>query len=369
VSRRVLPFSRTRPRVALVAASLDILGGHGIAAALLRQGLEADGYEVSFLPVNPRFPRRLAWLRRIPFARTLANQLLYAPSLAALRSADVVHVFSASYWSFLLGPVPAMLAARMLGKRVVLHYHSGEAEDHLAHWGVRVHPWLRLAHVIVVPSLYLRDVFARHGHATRVIPNVVDLARFGYRERDPAGPRLLSTRNLEAHYGVDTTLKAFSLLKAQHPEASLTVAGIGSQAPSLRRLARELGLEGVRFVGRVEPEAMPELCDGCDLFVNASLVDNQPISILEAFAAGLPVATTPTGGIAEMVRHGETGLLVAPGDPVALARAVARLLEQPDRARDMARRARQEVEAYSWPRVRKSWQEAYEGDAGCGWRG
>jgi glycosyltransferase involved in cell wall biosynthesis len=360
--------ARALPRVALVAASLDILGGHGIEAALLREGLEADGYDVSFLPVNPRFPRSLAWLRRVPCARTVLNELLYAPTLAALRDADVVHVFSASYWSFLLAAAPPMLAARALGKRVVLHYHSGEAEDHLARWGLWVHPWLRLAHAIVVPSVYLQDVFARHGHRAQVIPNVVDLARFRYRERLPSGPRLLSTRNLESHYGVDTVLKAFSLLKAQHPEASLTVAGSGSQASALHRLARELGLEDVRFVGRVEPEAMPGLCDACDVFVNASVVDNQPVSILEAFAAGLPVATTPTGGIAEMVRHAETGLLVAPRDPLALARAVARLLEQPEHARDMARRARQEVEAYTWPRVRKAWADAYHGEAGCGSR-
>jgi glycosyltransferase involved in cell wall biosynthesis len=203
-----------------------------------------------------------------------------------------------------------------------------------------------------------------------VIPNVVDLERFRFRERlASSGPRLLSTRNLEAHYGVDTTLKAFALLQARHPEASLTVAGSGSQAGALQRLARELGLQEVRFVGRVEPEAMPGLCDACDVFVNASVVDNQPVSILEAFAAGLPVATTPTGGIAEMVRHEETGLLVAPRDPVALAGAVARLLEQPARARDMARRARREVEAYSWPRVRKAWAETYDGGAGCAWRG
>ena len=58
-----------------------------------------------------------------------------------------------------------MAAARALNKRVVLHYHSGEADDHLANWGALVHPWLQLAHDIVVPSEYLRDVFARYGYA------------------------------------------------------------------------------------------------------------------------------------------------------------------------------------------------------------
>jgi L-malate glycosyltransferase len=357
---------RAGTRVTLVAASLDILGGHGVEATLLQEALESEGYEMSFLPINPRFPRMLAGLRGVPYARTVVNEALYLRSLARLREADVVHVFSASYWSFLLGPVPAMLAARALGKRVVLHYHSGEADDHLARWGRLVHPWLRLAHAIVVPSEYLRRSFVRHGHPARVIPNVVDLDRFRWRERG-TGLRLLSTRSLEAHYGVDNTLDAFALVKARWPQATLALAGCGSQEGALRRRARTLGLDGVRFLGRVEPRDMPSLCDQSDIFVNSSLVDNQPVSILEAFASGLPVVTTPTGAIADMVRHGESGLLVPPRDPGAMAGAVARLLEEPELGPRLARAARQEVAAYTWPRVRAAWAEVYAGDAGCDW--
>jgi glycosyltransferase involved in cell wall biosynthesis len=165
------------------------------------------------------------------------NQALYLPSLLALRDADVVHIFSASYWSFLLAPGPAMLVARLRGKRVVLNYHSGEAEDHLMRWGALIHPWLRLVDEIVVPSEYLQAVFARHGYQARVIRNIVDTSRFRYRERAPLRLRLLSTRNFEPHYRVDTTLEAFALLKAAYPEATLTLAGYGSEETRLRRLA------------------------------------------------------------------------------------------------------------------------------------
>ncbi|HEX6736742.1 MAG TPA: glycosyltransferase family 4 protein [Vicinamibacteria bacterium] len=359
---------RVGTRVVLVAASLEILGGHGVEAALLQEALESEGYEVSYLPINPRFPRLLSGLRQVPYARTTLNEALYLRSLARLREADVVHVFSASYWSFLLGPVPAMLAARARGKRVVLHYHSGEADDHLAHWGPLVHPWLRLAHAIVVPSEYLREVFARHGHPSRVIPNVVDLDRFRWRERPAGRLRLLSTRSLERHYGGHHTLDAFALVRARWPEATLTLAGCGSQESALRARARALGLDGaVRFLGRVEPADMPALCDGSDVFVNSSLVDNQPVSILEAFAAGLPVVTTPTGAIREMVRHRQTGLLVPPSDPAAMAAAVGELLAEPELGRRLARAAHEEVAAYTWPRVRAAWAEVYSGEAGCDW--
>jgi glycosyltransferase involved in cell wall biosynthesis len=351
----------TLPRIAIVAPSLEILGGQGIQAHQLSLELRDAGYGVAFVPINPAFPRALWQVRRVPYARTLLTQGLYIPSLSRLRTADVVHVFSASYWSFLLSPAPAMAAARTLGKRVILNYHSGEAEDHLARWGLLVHPWLRLAHEIVVPSEYLRGVFARHGYRAHVIPNLVDTSHFRFRDRRSLRPHLVSTRNLERYYRVDNTLEAFAHVQARYPQATLSVAGDGSEEPQLRQLAASLGLTGIRFLGRVEPNDLPAVLDEADVFVNSSVVDNQPVSMLEAFAAGLPVVSTPTGDIANMVRDGATGLLVPARDPAAMAKAVISLLEDPDRASAMARRARGEVEKYSWPHVRERWAAVYTG--------
>jgi glycosyltransferase involved in cell wall biosynthesis len=355
----VEPSGVRRPRIALVAPSPDIVGGQSVQAGSLATALRGEGYDVAFVPINPRPPRGLGWVRRHRYVRTALNQVLYLPSLLRLRHVDVVHVFSASYWSFLLAPVPAMVVARALGKRIVLNYHSGEAEDHLGRWGWLVHPWLRLADEIVVPSEYLSGVFARHGYRTRVVPNIVDAGHFRYRDRAPLYPRLLSTRNLEAYYRVDNTLQAFALLKVRYPDATLTIAGAGSHEARLRRLATSLETSGIEFVGRVEPAAMPELCAAADIFVNSSVVDNQPLSVLEAFAAGLPVVSTPTGDIAALVRDGITGLVVPAGDPAAMAKAVTTLLEDPDTALRLARRARCEIEAFGWPRVREQWAAVY----------
>jgi glycosyltransferase involved in cell wall biosynthesis len=302
-------------------------------------------------------------VRRLRFARTALNQALYLASLRRVRRCEVVHVFAAAYWSFLLAAAPAIAAGKRLGKRVVLNYHSGEADDHLSHWGKRVHPWLRAADEIVVPSEYLRAVFARHGYRARVVRNALDLSRFTYRERRLLRPRLLSTRNLESHYGVDTTIEAFAMLKRRYPEATLTVAGAGSEERRLRALARAMCGGGVRFLGRVEPSAIPALYESCDIYVNSSVIDNQPLSLLEAFAAGLPVVSTPTGDIGAMVRGGEMGVLVPPGDPSGIAGAVESLLDRPSLALQLAHRARQRVEAYAWPQVRDGWAAVYEGKA------
>ena len=353
----------TAARIAIVAAGPDIIGGQGIQAAALLRALRGEGIDASLVPIDPTFPRGLRFVRRLPCLRTALNEALYLPSLKRLRRADIVHVFSASYWSFLLGPAPAIAAARALGKRVILHYHSGEAERHLDRWGALVHPWLRQVHTIVVPSPYLRRIFERHGYRARVIRNIVDASRFRFRDRARLRPRLLSARNLEAYYRVEDTLRAFRIVRARHPGATLTIAGHGRQEARLRALAGSLGTEGIVFAGRIEPPAMPALFDAADIFVNASVVDNQPVSILEAFAAGLPVVSTPTGDIPAMVRDGEAGLLVPPGDPEAIAAASDLLLDDSAFAARVAARARGEVRSYSWPGVRDAWDAVYRGEA------
>jgi glycosyltransferase involved in cell wall biosynthesis len=354
----------SRPAVAMVAASLDLFGGQSIQADALASCLRAEGWHVDMVPVNPRFPRGLRWLRRVPYLRTIANEICYLPSLVRLRKADVIHIYSASYFSFLLGPAPALLAARLLGKRAILNYHSGEAEDHLAHWGILVHPWLRLAHEIVVPSQFLREVFGSFGYAARVVANIADTSAFDFRERDVEGaaPRLLSTRNLESHYGVETLVRAFVRIQKRYPGASLVIAGDGSEAQRLQDLAEALELNNVRFRGAYRPPEAPRLYADADLFLNASAIDNQPVSVLEAFASGLPVVSTATGDIGAMLAYGDFGVIVPPKDPQAIADAVALLIEEPARRREMARQAYDSLERFCWERVREDWAAAYNGE-------
>ena len=347
------------PRIALVAPSLEIVGGQSIEAVLLARALREDHYEVTQLPVNPTLPKSLQWVRRLRAVRTLANLAFYLPTLLRLAKCDVVHVFSASYWSFLLAPAPAMVVGRLFGKKVVLHYHSGEAADHLASWGILFRPWLALADEIVVPSSYLAEIFDEAGYGTKVIPNVIRVQDFPFREPPVAQPRLLSTRNLEPHYAVATVIKAFPQIKRRYPNAALTIAGWGREGRSLQDLARSLGGGDICFLGQVPPARIPALLEQADVFLNASVIDNQPLSILEAFATGVPVVTTSTGAIAELARDGRTATLVRADDPQTLADAVCGLLADPARAATISRRAREQAEKYSWASVRGLWARIY----------
>src|SRR5690606_39063486 len=262
-------------------------------------------------------PLRL--LQRIKYVRTLVTETVYvATLLLRLPRIDVAHIFSASYFSFLLAPTPALFIARLFGKKTLLNYRSGEAEDHLQRWRTAV-PILRRADRIVVPSGYLVDVFARFGLEAEAIPNFVDFDLFRFCERDPLRPVFLANRNLEPHYNVACVLDAFARIQQAVPEARLIVAGDGSERRRLEEKAAALGLREVEFVGRVDQAGMARLYDRADIYLNASDIDNMPGSILEAYASGLPVVTTDAGGIPYIVDHERTGLMVPRGDAAALA--------------------------------------------------
>jgi glycosyltransferase involved in cell wall biosynthesis len=350
-----------RLRVALIAPSLRILGGQAVQAdRLLRVWRGDPDVEAWLVPINPAPPGPLAHLTRLKYARTIVTQLLYWPLLLReLRRADVVHAFSASYFSFLLAPLPAVLVARLVGKPVVINYRSGEAPDHLRRSSI-ARAALARTNANVVPSRFLRDVFARFGLPAEIIPNVVDLTRFRFAPRRPLRPRLLSTRNFEPLYNVGCTLRAFRTVQAHYADASLTLVGAGSVEPRLRALASELGLRNVTFAGRVPPAEIWRSYADAHIYVQTPDIDNMPSSMLEAFASGLPVVSTDAGGVPAILTDGVHGLLAPVGDHDAVARQVLRLLADQALVDRMTHAALMSCAAYTWEVVRGQWLSLYQ---------
>lgn len=350
-------------RVLIVAPSFDILGGQSVQAARLADCLrEEPSLQVGFLPINPRLPGPLKYLQRIKYVRTVVTSIVYVLSLLArVYKYDVIHVFSASYVSFVTAPTPAILIGRLYRRKVLLNYHSGEAEDHLQRWRRSAIPTIKLADTVIVPSEYLLRVFDQFGLTTHVIYNLVDTGKLRFRDRIPLRPVFLANRNFEVHYGVDRVLRAFKIIQEKLPESTLDVVGDGSQRHALETLAQELGLRNTTFRGQIDPNLMPDVYDAADIYLNASEIDNQPLSIMEAFACGLPIVTTDAGGIPDMVSDGKTGRLIPRGDYVQMAERAIGLLKNESETRQMIERGRQECLKYSWEAVRDQWLGVYFG--------
>jgi glycosyltransferase involved in cell wall biosynthesis len=202
-------------------------------------------------------------------------------------------------------------------------------------------------------------VFARFGLDSAIIPNTIDSRRFPFRRRERFAPHILCTRNLEPLYNVRCTIRAFRLVQDRYPDATLTLVGSGSEEQTLQALTRELRLSGVTFAGRVPPTEVSGFYQAADIFVQSPDIDNMPLSILEAFATGLPVVSTEAGGVPAILRHDIDGLLAPLDDHRTVAAHVIRLLEDRALAARLVDAAHERCRAFSWSTVREKWLEVY----------
>ena len=354
------PTSSRRLRVALVAPSLRYVGGQAVQADLLLRLWQNDPYiDISFIPVDPPLPRALAWADRVPGLRTLFREPIYFWHLwRQLKHVDVAHIFSASYWSFVISPAPAWFFAKLRGKKTIVNYRSGEARDHLQRFRSAKFVLSRVDR-IVAPSGYLVDVFREFNLAAVVVPNLVDLSQFRYRERTPLRPHLVCTRGFHQYYSIDVVVKAFAEVKKEFPNARLDLVGGGPLENEIRKLVAELKLSGVNFTGVASRQTIGKYYDDADIFINASWLDNMPVSVIEAFGCGTPVVTTSPESMPYLVENERTGLLSKVGDEKALAANVIRLLRNPQLATSLARNAYEESRKFTWEAVRDQWVQVY----------
>lgn len=291
--------------------------------------------DVSVHRLQTRFPGKLGYL-------TAMGEI--KERLRALRP-DILHAHYATSYG-LLGAL------------------SGFHPFVLSVWGTDVYDFPRtspLHRALLVRNLAAADALTSTSHAMaavtapyapgreiEVIPFGVDPDRFVPGDA-PAIPTIGCAKILEPKYGQEYLIRAMALLVERDPHRPLRLllAGAGDSRESLERLTAALGLaERVSFLGRLPADEMPAFMRGLTIFAMPSVDDSESFGVaaVEAAACGLPVVATPVGGVSEVVLHGETGLLVPPRDPRALADALDRLLAKPAerdafgvRGREMAR--------------------------------
>jgi glycosyltransferase involved in cell wall biosynthesis len=308
--------------------------------------------------------RTLRLRYRRPFFRPAAMAFHIAGAIAALRRLrrdgfrpDVVHahVYSAA--------LPALVLARLSrGPLVVSEHYSGfqrglvEGSDRL----VAVAAFSGADLLAPVSDDLGRKLRAMVPSARiRTVPNAVDTDVFHPPlERPPAPPfRLLCVAWFAEKKGHADLLEAFA--KLERDDVVLDLVGEGELLPELEGRARSLGVaESVRFLGPRRHEEVAELMREAHLFVLASRYENLPAVLIEAMASGLPSVATAVGGVAELIDE-DTGMLVPPQDPPALADAITQTLERLDDF-DPEVPARKARDRYGRRAVALAWDEVYD---------
>ncbi len=251
---------------------------------------------------------------------------------------------------------------------------SGEQSQaiHSTEWWLTYEAWR-----VICTSRYMahqvQEYFAVPADKLDVIPNGVDPGRFqalqgedlGTFRQNYAAPDekiVLYVGRIVAEKGVPVLIEAVPRVLARYDKAKFVIVGTGLLLETLGRRAEELGVgQRTYFVGYVPDYTRDRLFKVADVAVFPSLYEPFGIVALEAMAARTPVVVAETGGLAEVVRHAETGITVYPGDPDSLAWGILHTLEHPEWARLRVENAYREVlERYSWTTLARQTVAVYE---------
>jgi phosphatidylinositol alpha-1,6-mannosyltransferase len=362
-----MSVTANRPRLLVLTPDFPPTPG-GIQLLTYRVAAGLDGFQTSVftfaVPGDADFDRdsglatsRLG-LARLP-APVRIGALNAIAVVRALRTRpDVVlsaHIVTA--------PAAAAIA-RALRIPWVQYFHANEigGKPRLAKFAVRA------ADAVIAVSSYTASLIAATGARPRVlrlIPPGVELPAERVHER-PAHPTILTVARLRDRYkGHDVLIAALAIVRKRVPDAELVVIGDGPLRGELEALARAAGVgEAVRFLGTLPDEQRDRWLRRCDVFAMPSQLPEDGragegfgIVYLEAAAYGKPVVAGNVAGALDAVADGETGLLVDPTAPAAVAEAIARLLLDRELARRMGDAGAERAAGFAWPLIAARVQE------------
>jgi glycosyltransferase involved in cell wall biosynthesis len=255
----------------------------------------------------------------------------------------------------------ASAVARLFGQKLVMVLHGGAMPDFMStypRWTRRV---LSRADALVTPSTYLQRALAERGFQAQVIPNVLELDRYPFRERRLLRPRLFWMRSFHHVWNAEMAVRVLANVRRHLPDATLVLAGQdkGTQA-DVQQLASDLGVAAaVSFPGFLDHDGKVAHAQAADIFLNTNRIDNMPVAVVEACAMGLPVVSTRVGGIPDLLGDGHTALLVPNEDEQAMTGAVLRLIADQELAARLSNNGRQLAEQSAWNRVRPLWDRLF----------
>jgi len=229
---------------------------------------------------------------------------------------------------------------------------------------------LRRADYVCSTSRYMARL--TQPYTTREVmltPFGVDCEQFnedgGDTHRDPTTITIGTVKSLETGYGIDYLVQAFAVLRRRPLpyRLRLLIVGEGPEHQRLERMAEALGIGPVtEFTGWVPHHRVPEYLRRLSVYAAPSVHEESfGVAVLEASACGVPVVVSRVGGMPEVVQEGQTGFLVPPGDPVALADALERLVTSPELRRTMGAAGRRFVlERYAWDATARAVEDLYD---------
>ncbi len=338
-------------------------GGMANQTKQLKKLLEREGIKVDFVQTNP--PYYPLFIKNVKFIRAIPRLVTYCIQLSKTAgSVDIFHIMANSGLSWFLFACPAILIAKINNVSVIVNYRGGQAEEFFTKYIYLVQFFLRKVDVVIVPSGFLEKIFDKFGFETKIVPNIINLDMFNnytHIHKTDEKINVLVTRGLEEIYDIQSAIEAAYELQNQYPDLTLTIAGSGPLEQELKNQVRARNLSyTVKFIGKVKNKDMPSVYQDADIVYNPSLVDNMPISLLEALACGVPIVSTDVGGIRYMVEHEKDALLVPPKSPKLAAESIHRILSDNLLKQRLIQNGREKIRQFEWNNIKPTLFSIYE---------
>jgi len=249
---------------------------------------------------------------------------------------------------------------RNLNRPYILTLHGGGLPEFARRKNRRVRALLDSAAAVTVPSEYLLDRMSNYRRDLKLLPNAVDLRCYPLNSHKDLQPRLIWLRAFHEIYNPCMVPRVLARLKDEFPSIRLTMAGPDkgdSSREATIATAKKYGVEAhLEFKGLLPKACVSQLLRTGDIFLNTSTVDNAPVSLLEAMAAGLCVVSTDAGGIPYLVKSGKEALLVPVDDDAAMAAAVRRLLMDQQLVARIRTASLAKANMFDWSMILPQWE-------------
>jgi len=201
--------------------------------------------------------------------------------------------------------------------------------------------------IIICPSNYLADFFINRKYRVQIIHNYIDIRKYIMKKRDKIEPNLLWVRSIHSIYNPVMAIKVLFEICKKFPSAHLCMIGPAKDetVSLVEKLIDQLNLrKNVTLTGQLKKKEWIELSNEYDIFLNTTNYDNQPITIIEAMALGLPIVSTNVGGIPNLLSHNKTAKLVGANDVSAMVSQIMDYLSNDHQRIQISTNAREIVE-------------------------
>ncbi len=269
----------------------------------------------------------------------------------------IVLVFSGK--SFMYADFASLLL-RKFNIPIVFWLHGGALPEFSKKYKTWVKNVLNRGRILVAPSEYLTEYFSKIGFKnTRIIRNIIDIKSYKFKEKPILQPKFLWMRKFHPIWNPKMALHVFKNILSIYPEATLVMAGAdeGYMGECIK-ISKKLGIyEQIKFPGFLDHEQKVKYMHENDIYLHTNLIDNVPVSVIEALASGMIVVGTRVGGMPHIIKDGINGFLVKSNDIESMTEKIIDILSGKYNIQSLQENGYKTAQEFHYEKVVNKWIE------------